>query len=105
VNRRAPRPISVALARLAPALAPATPLARVQAVWEDAVGPAIAACCAPVSERGGVLHVACEDAMWAAEVSLMGPALVDSLTAALGRPEIASLRVRTSRSRTSDYPD
>jgi predicted nucleic acid-binding Zn ribbon protein len=105
VNRRAPRPLSAALAALAPALEPASPLARVQAVWDAAVGEAIAARCTPVDERGGVLHVSCDEAAWSAEVDLMGPQIVDRLSAALGREEIASLRVRTGGSRPSDYRD
>jgi len=95
----------MALAALAPQLAPPTPLGRVQAVWEAAVGPAIAARCTPVAARGGVLHVVCDESVWSAEVELMAPAIVDSVTAALGRPEISSLRVRTGSSGGSDSRD
>jgi predicted nucleic acid-binding Zn ribbon protein len=95
VNRRAPRRLSVALSALAPSLAPSTPLARVQAVWEEAVGDAIASHSAPVAARGGVLEVICDESVWSAELDLMGPAIVERLEAALGRREIASLRVRT----------
>jgi predicted nucleic acid-binding Zn ribbon protein len=95
MNRRAPRPLSTVLASLAPTLAPATPLARVQAVWETAVGVAIAAHSAPVAERGGVLTVVCDEAAWSAELDLMGPEIVARLAAALGRADVASLRVRT----------
>jgi predicted nucleic acid-binding Zn ribbon protein len=105
VNRRAPRPLAIALARLTGQLEPATPLARVQAVWETAVGAAIAAHCAPVAQRDGVLHVACGEAVWSAEVELMGPEIVARLTAAIGRSEIVSLRVRTAASRPSVSPD
>jgi predicted nucleic acid-binding Zn ribbon protein len=105
VNRRAPRPLSLALAALSPQLAPATPLARVQAVWEATVGPAIAARCTPVAARAGVLAVVCDEAVWSAEVELMGPTIVDSLTSALGRAEISSLRVKTGRSEGTNYRD
>ena len=60
-HRRAPRPLSDAVGALADSLRPATGLASVQAVWEDAVGPAIAREARPVSERArhrlGGLHV------------------------------------------------
>ena len=42
MRRHSPRPLSVALERLAGQLAPATPLARVQLVWAEAVGDAVA---------------------------------------------------------------
>jgi predicted nucleic acid-binding Zn ribbon protein len=97
VKRRAPRPIALVLAGLSRRLEPPTPLARAQGVWEAAVGPAVAAHCSPVGERGGVLTVACDEAVWAAELDLMGPELVARLAAELGRAEIASLRVRVGR--------
>jgi len=105
VNRRAPRPLSAALAALAPSLAPPTALGRAQGVWEAAVGAAIAAHCAPVAERRGVLEVVCDEAVWTAELTLMGAAIVERLTAALGRAEILSLRVRTGSSPTLNPAD
>jgi predicted nucleic acid-binding Zn ribbon protein len=105
MSRAAPRPLAAALADLVRALAPATPLARVQGCWEAAVGAAIAAHCVPVAERAGVLHVACDESVWSAEVELMGPEIVARVAAATGRPEIASLRARTGRTQTSDYRD
>ena len=41
--RIAPRPLSTAIQSLTATLAPATTLARVQEIWERAVGPGIAA--------------------------------------------------------------
>jgi len=96
MNRRAPRPLAAALASLAPQLAPATTLARVQAVWERAVGPALAAHCVALSERGGVLSLGCDEAVWSAEVELMGPEIVGLLCEALGSAQITAIRVRTS---------
>jgi hypothetical protein len=58
-HRRAPRPLAGAVGALADSLRPATGLASVQAVWEDAVGPAIAREARPVSERAGTVSVAC----------------------------------------------
>ena len=71
MSRAAPRPLASALAQLTGALAPASTLARVQEVWEGAVGPAIAASARPTAERDGVLTVKCEAAVWAQELDLM----------------------------------
>jgi predicted nucleic acid-binding Zn ribbon protein len=95
VRRRALRPLSSALEPLVSALEPAGALAAVQSVWAGVVGPAIAAHAVVVGERGGVLEVACDEAVWAAEIELMGPELADRLEAALGRRAITSLRCRT----------
>jgi predicted nucleic acid-binding Zn ribbon protein len=87
VSRLAPRRLGHALDRLAADLAPATTLARVQARWPDAVGPAIAAEAEPVAEREGVVTVACGSAVWAQELDLLGPDLVRRLNASLGVAE------------------
>ena len=84
MSRAAPRPLTTALQELAGALAPASKLARVQEVWEGAVGPAIAAAARPTAERDGVLTVTCEAAVWAQELDLMADALIPRLNAALG---------------------
>jgi predicted nucleic acid-binding Zn ribbon protein len=75
-------------------LEPASTLARVQAVWEEAVGTGIAASARPSAERGGVLTVLCEAAVWAHELELMGDELTARLNAALGAPLVAELRCR-----------
>ncbi len=100
MRRRAPRPLAVALAALTADLEPPSELAAVQAVWAVVVGDAIAGHASPVAQRGGVLEVACDEAVWAAELDLMGPDLVDSLERAMGRRAITSLRCRTA----SDTP-
>ena len=73
MRRMAPRPLAVAIAELTAHLQPASELARVQRVWEEVAGEAIAAHCSPVSLRGGVLRVACDEAVWAAELELLAP--------------------------------
>lgn len=73
-------------------LAPATPLARVQEVWEQVLGPAIAVAAQPVGEREGLLTVRCEASVWAQELELMGPELVDRLNAALGAETLRRVR-------------
>jgi predicted nucleic acid-binding Zn ribbon protein len=95
VSRTSPRPLSQALERLTGALAPASTLARVQQVWEDAVGPAIAAAARPTAEREGVLTVACAAAVWAQELDLMAEVVLARLNAAMGAEDIRELRCRT----------
>jgi predicted nucleic acid-binding Zn ribbon protein len=95
VSRTAPRPLTSALERLAASIAPTTTLARVQAVWERAAGPAIAAAAHPTAEHGGVLTVTCTAAVWAHELSLMGPELLPRLNEALGQEAVSELRCRT----------
>ncbi len=96
MSRRAPRPLSLALGGFTEALAPATALARVQQVWEQAVGEKIAAAGRPVAEREGVLTVICTDAVWAAELDLMGPELVARLNRALESESVHKLRCRVA---------
>jgi predicted nucleic acid-binding Zn ribbon protein len=95
MSRRAPRPLSLALDGLTVALAPATTLARAQQAWEQTVGEAIAGAGRPTAERDGVLTITCADAVWAAELDLMGSDLVARLNAALGGEFIHRLRCRT----------
>lgn len=95
MSRRAPRAISEALAKLTPVLAPATALARVQEVWPAAAGEAIAAAARPVAEHDGVLTIACEAAVWAAELELMAGEIIPRINARLGAEAILELRCRT----------
>ncbi len=94
-RRSSPRPLASALARLTPALAPATPLARVQEVWAEAAGPAIAAAARPVAEHEGVLTVLCTAAVWAAELDLLAAEIVARINARLGSETVHGLRCRT----------
>jgi predicted nucleic acid-binding Zn ribbon protein len=71
-RRRAPRPIGEALSSALEGAEPATLLAAVQSAWAGAVGEAIAREAAPVSEREGVVTVACRSATWANELELLG---------------------------------
>jgi predicted nucleic acid-binding Zn ribbon protein len=96
MSRAAPRSLAVALDRLAAGLAPASTLARVQAVWERAAGKAVAAAARPVSERDGVLTIACESSVWAQELELMAPTLIERLNAELDGEAIRELRCRTA---------
>lgn len=75
MGRRQPRPVADAVAAALDRAAPQTPLAAVQSVWPAAVGEAIAAQATPVSERDGVITVACRSATWASELELLGDEL------------------------------
>lgn len=92
MRRRAPRPLAASVAALADALAPATPIGRVQRVWAETVGAAIAREAEPVSERGGVVTVACRSAVWAQELDLLAPDLIERLNGALGEAAVSRLR-------------
>jgi predicted nucleic acid-binding Zn ribbon protein len=95
MSRRAPRPLAVALDRLTSTLVPASTLGRVQEVWAEVAGPAVAAAANPVSERAGVLTITCQAAVWAQELDLMSAQLIPRLNAALGAEQIRELRCRT----------
>jgi len=62
------------------------------------MGPALSAEAQPISERAGVLSVACSSSVWAQELELMGPELTERLNAALGAadgaPAVRELRFR-----------
>ena len=90
--RRSPRRLGLAVDGLRDELAPATLLGEVQQVWPDAVGAAIAAEAQPTAERGGVLTISCSASVWAQELDLMGPAIVERLNAALERGAVTRLR-------------
>lgn len=95
MKRRSPRPLGEALGALQASLAPATLLAEVQRAWPAVAGEAIAREAAPVSERSGTVTIACAAAVWAQELDLMGPMLVEKLNAAIGRPAVQKLRCVT----------
>lgn len=90
--RRSPRPLALAIDAVRDELAPETLLADVQRVWQDVVGGAIAAEGQPTFERAGVLTVSCSAAVWAQELDLMAPTIIERLNAALGARQIDRLR-------------
>jgi predicted nucleic acid-binding Zn ribbon protein len=95
MTRSAPRPLAAALAGLTTTLVPASTLARVQTAWEQAAGSAVAAAAAPTAERDGVLTITCSAAVWAHELNLMAPVLLERLNSALGAELLHKLRCRT----------
>jgi predicted nucleic acid-binding Zn ribbon protein len=103
-SRRVLRRLAEALEPVTARLEPVGTLAAVQRCWSDVAGAAVAAHAQPVAECEGVLHVACDEAVWASELDLLGPSLVDALNAAIGRPALSSLRARADASRDPAQP-
>ena len=97
MKRRAPRPLAFALEKFDQQLGPATPLAAVESVWEQAVGSQIAAVAVPVSERRGTVTVACESAVWRSELGLMSEQLLASLNSSLDGSQIEALKFTVSK--------
>lgn len=91
-RRRSPRPLSLALDAARVEWAPATLLAEVQAAWSDIVGAVIAAEATPVSERGGVLTVSCSSSVWAQELDLMGPVILERLGQSIHGGRVTRIR-------------
>jgi predicted nucleic acid-binding Zn ribbon protein len=94
--RRSPRPLAFAVEEIQSDLAPETVLAEAQAAWRTAVGDAIADQARPVSERGGVLTIACSASVWAQELDLMAASIIERLNGALGGSEIRRIRCVTT---------
>lgn len=90
--RRSPRPLALAIDQVRDELSPATLLAEVQRLWPEAVGPAIASEATPTAERGGVLTVSCSASVWAQELDLMAPILLQRLNAGLHGGQLSRLR-------------
>jgi predicted nucleic acid-binding Zn ribbon protein len=105
-GRPAPRSAFAAIRAIRDEATPPTVLASVQSAWAEVVGPAIAAEAEPVSERDGVVTVACRSATWAQELDLMQDRIVTRLNASIGAVEQGSetttvrrLRLTADRSR------
>jgi predicted nucleic acid-binding Zn ribbon protein len=90
--RRSPRPVGFALDGIRSELQPATLLGEVQSIWPQAVGAAIATEAQPTAERAGVLTISCSASVWAQELDLMGPAIVERLNEALSGGSVTRLR-------------
>lgn len=88
-RRRAPRPLAAAVGTALERAEPATLLAAVQSAWPGAVGEAIAREATPVSERDGIVKVACRSATWAEELDLLGERILGQVRRDL--PDAAAL--------------
>ena len=94
MRRRAPEPFAAALRDAVAAAGPDTLLARVQVLWADVAGRAIAAESAPSSEREGTVTVDCSGAVWAHELTLLEGDLRARLNARLEGLQVRSLRFK-----------
>jgi predicted nucleic acid-binding Zn ribbon protein len=99
--RRTPVPAAGAVEALAARLQPQTPLSAVQRAWPEVAGEAVAAEAEPVAVRAGVVTIACRSAVWAQELTLLAPTLVDRLNEMPGAPHVTELRC-TAASRRRD---
>jgi predicted nucleic acid-binding Zn ribbon protein len=90
--RRSPRPLAAAVDVVRDELEPQTLLARAQRSWPNAVGAAIAAEAQPTAERGGVLTVSCSASVWAQELDLMAPVILERLNQMLDTERVVRLR-------------
>ena len=95
-SRRTPRPLGLALDRARASWAPETLLGEIQTVWPQAVGAMIAAEAAPTAERGGLLTVRCSASVWAQELDLMGPAIIEKLNTSLRLGRVSKIRCVTT---------
>jgi predicted nucleic acid-binding Zn ribbon protein len=98
-RRRAPRPAAAALRAALQRAAPRTPLAALQAEWEELVGERIAAVARPVSEAADAVVVECTDPVWAQELDMMQSELLERLRERLGEQAPGRLRFRTGEAR------
>ena len=99
MRRLAPRPLRVALEHALPKASPDGLLARVQGAWADAVGEVVNDEAQPVSERDGVVTVACRSSVWAEELKMMGSDLRERVNGSLGDEAVAELRFTASGAR------
>jgi predicted nucleic acid-binding Zn ribbon protein len=80
---RRPRAFGEAIGRARQQVIPATLLAAVQAAWPRVAGEAVTAQAEPVTERNGVVTVACRSATWAQELDLLQGELLERLNSEL----------------------
>ena len=94
---RDPRPVSELLNALVGRRGWAERMAvgTLRSSWVDAVGPLVAEHSVPVALNGGVLTVRAEGGAWAAELTLLAPALATKVDDFLG-PDVHVGTVRIS---------
>jgi predicted nucleic acid-binding Zn ribbon protein len=101
-----PHPLASALEAVRAEVAPQTLLASVQETWPAVAGATVAAQADPVSEREGVVTIACRSATWAQELDLMQGELLPRMREALAEGPFADrlegLRFTADAARTED---
>ncbi len=70
------------------------PTHRVWEVWEEAVGPELAARARPLSVRGGVLTVGVTSSAWAQQLSFLRTEILSRLNAHLADTPLKAIRIR-----------
>ncbi|MGO9751747.1 MAG: DciA family protein [Solirubrobacteraceae bacterium] len=95
--RRTPRRIGGALGELTRIWEPDTVLAEVQRIWSATVGDVIAAEAQPVGEHAGIVSIACSGSVWAQELDLLAPDIVNTLNRHLRGGRIRRLRCSAAR--------
>ncbi len=65
-------------------------------MWVQAVGPGMAEQAQPTAAAAGIVTVTCRSSVWAAELDLLAPTLVDQLNGALGAPLVTALRCQAT---------
>jgi predicted nucleic acid-binding Zn ribbon protein len=105
-RRRSPRTLGSALRPARRHARPRTLLAAVQEAWPRAAGEAVAAQAEPVSEREGVVTVACRSATWAQELDLLQTDILERLNEAVaewfgegGKDPVRALRFTADAAR------
>jgi len=71
---------------------------RIGQHWEEAVGPEVAAHCQPVGVRNGVLEARVQSSVWAQQLQLRTPEILEALRWVLGDEAPTALRFRVSYS-------
>ncbi len=61
-------------------------------MWHGTVGGTIAGEAEPTAERGGVVTVSCSASVWAQELDLMAPAILERLNSHLRTGHVSRLR-------------
>jgi predicted nucleic acid-binding Zn ribbon protein len=92
--------VGLALDAVTGAIAPATLLAEVQRVWPQVAGERFARAAEPVSERDGIVTVACESAVWAQELDLLSERVIEAVNEVIGRPAVRRLRPQAAPPRS-----
>ena len=100
MKRRAPRGAGDAILALADQIAPLTPLSEIQRAWKMVAGDAIARNAQPTAERAGTVTITCASSVWAQELDLLSPDLIERLNDALSACSVTSLRCQAAPARS-----
>lgn len=91
-----PKSIGESLRDFRAEVAPATPMAGVQAIWDRVVGERISAVTEVVGEQEGIVTVECSSSVWAQELEMMAPRILSRLGEEMGDSAPEKLRFRAA---------